>query len=295
MQSGKDGKLRMKNQKGQPKVTLDMDMIYLILIFYIGGLWQTEAVSLTGELGKDVTVTCSHTNAFSKIKYFCKGACNDEDILISSSVGGKDVRGKYSISDEGNSFHVTISHLTEEDSGTYWCGIKRFGPDTYTKVNLTVIKVNVTPTFPKDITVDKLNLPAFLTAVTCMAAMPFVCLFALYLLLTDKCQRSNPPVNRETSSDTKTMMHGVVVTGPERCAVPRCPDRRSLTAPPPDLCSHFTSRHRESVVSYVNVEAPDHICQYQHLDLSRTEDHVYHVLQRNRVHEPLGMKKQINT
>ena len=95
-------------------------------------------MSITGELGKDVKITCSHTNAFYNVKYFCKEACRNEDVLISS--GNKDSNGKYSIRDEGNTFYVTISRLTNDDSGTYWCGIDRVGFDTYNEVILTVKK-----------------------------------------------------------------------------------------------------------------------------------------------------------
>lgn len=101
------------------------------------GLWETEATSVTGVLGEEITINCSHINAFSNVKYFCKGACGNEDILISSR---KKTNERYSIVDKGNTFYVTISHLTEDDSGTYWCGIDRLGLDTHNKVVLKVIE-----------------------------------------------------------------------------------------------------------------------------------------------------------
>ncbi|KAG8015212.1 CMRF35-like molecule 5 [Nibea albiflora] len=104
------------------------------------GLRETEAMSVTGEVGETVTIKCSHANAFSNVKYFCKGACRDEDVLISSRNTKKGSNDKYTIRDEGNTFIVTVSRLTEEDSGTYWCGIERVGVDTYNKVVLTVIQ-----------------------------------------------------------------------------------------------------------------------------------------------------------
>lgn len=102
---------------------------------FCAGLQETEAVSVTGVSGGKITIKCSHVNAFSNVKYFCKGACKDEDVLISSRQKSNE---KYSISDKGNTFYVNISHLTEDDSGTYWCGIDRFGLDTYDEVVLTV-------------------------------------------------------------------------------------------------------------------------------------------------------------
>ena len=104
---------------------------------FVAGLMETEAVSVTGVMGEEVTITCSHTYASSNVKYFCGGACKDEDVLISSRTN--DQNGKYSIQDEGNTFTVTISRLTEDDAGTYWCGIDRVGADTYREVDLTVI------------------------------------------------------------------------------------------------------------------------------------------------------------
>ncbi|XP_026215454.1 polymeric immunoglobulin receptor-like [Anabas testudineus] len=119
------------------------EMIFLILVFFVEGLLETEALSVTGEMGGKVSIKCSHANAFSNIKYFCKGECRSEDVLISSR-DKKDLNSKYVISDEGNKFTVTISHLTKDDSGTYWCGIDRVGLDTYNKVVLTVIKGEMT-------------------------------------------------------------------------------------------------------------------------------------------------------
>ncbi|GLD60847.1 CMRF35-like molecule 8 [Lates japonicus] len=111
--------------------------------------------------------------------------------------------------------------------------------------------------------------------------------------------RSRPRPNRETSSDYETMMPGVG-TEPEPCCTSSAPDCTALP-PPPDLCSHFTSKQRESAVTlglseYVDVDVPGHICQYQHLDLSRLEEHVYHSLQGNSGPKdgPLGVKEQIN-
>uniref|UniRef100_A0A665WAZ1 Immunoglobulin V-set domain-containing protein n=1 Tax=Echeneis naucrates TaxID=173247 RepID=A0A665WAZ1_ECHNA len=42
--------------------------------------------------------------------------------------------------DEGNTFFVTIQRLTQEDAGTYWCGIDRVGADTFIQVVLSVVK-----------------------------------------------------------------------------------------------------------------------------------------------------------
>lgn len=97
-------------------------------------------MSVTGEVGQEIPITCTHANAFSNVKYFCKEACTNEDVLITSRGENKDSQRKYSIEDKGNTFVVTISSLTEDDSGTYWCGIERVGLDTYNQVVLTVIK-----------------------------------------------------------------------------------------------------------------------------------------------------------
>lgn len=112
-------------------------MSFLLSVFY-SGLWKTEGlISIQGDLGKTVRIKCSHSNAFFNVKYFCRGQCGYEDILISSTEK-KDSNHKYNILDEGNTFYVTISSLTVQDAGTFWCGIERIGLDTYNEVVLTV-------------------------------------------------------------------------------------------------------------------------------------------------------------
>uniref|UniRef100_A0AAQ4R904 Ig-like domain-containing protein n=1 Tax=Gasterosteus aculeatus aculeatus TaxID=481459 RepID=A0AAQ4R904_GASAC len=113
-----------------------LDLLVLFAFLILSEVPAAATLSETGMAGKEVTIRCSHSYASTNVKYFCKGACDEEDILVRSSKH-KDSNGKYSIKDEGNTFTVTISGLTEDDSGTYWCGIERVGVDTYNEVVLT--------------------------------------------------------------------------------------------------------------------------------------------------------------
>ncbi|XP_018535299.1 CMRF35-like molecule 1 isoform X3 [Lates calcarifer] len=115
-----------------------MELIFLFLVFLAVGLRGAEAMSLKGEKRGQISITCSHSNAYSNVKYFCRGACYDEDVLISTREKKDHTQRKYSIRDEGNTFYVTIFDLKKDDEGTYWCGIDRVGIDTYNKVVLTV-------------------------------------------------------------------------------------------------------------------------------------------------------------
>ncbi|XP_041838370.1 uncharacterized protein LOC121638016 [Melanotaenia boesemani] len=116
-----------------------MDMIFIFMVFLLEGLCKTDAVSVKGEVGDTIRIKCSHAHASTNIKYFCKGACRNEDILVTSQ-DKKDSNAKYSINDEGNTFYVSISDLKLGDSGTYWCGIERVGIDTYSHIILTVVE-----------------------------------------------------------------------------------------------------------------------------------------------------------
>uniref|UniRef100_A0A3P9MSV8 Ig-like domain-containing protein n=1 Tax=Poecilia reticulata TaxID=8081 RepID=A0A3P9MSV8_POERE len=106
-------------------------------------IFQTEATSVRGTEGGSVKITCSHSYATTNVKYFCKGACGEADVLIKS--GPLQQEGKYSIEDKGNTFYVTISKLEKSDEGVYWCGVERVGVDTYDKVTLTVAEVFFLP------------------------------------------------------------------------------------------------------------------------------------------------------
>lgn len=118
-------------------------MYYIKVFFYSSssaGFWETEANTVTGVLGEDITILCSHHNAFYNYKYFCTASCKHKDILIGSGKKKAESNGKYNISDEGNIFYVTISQLTEDDAGIYWCGVDRIGFDTYVQIDLRVVE-----------------------------------------------------------------------------------------------------------------------------------------------------------
>ncbi|CAL8285648.1 unnamed protein product [Arctogadus glacialis] len=112
----------------------------LPFLFFLSGccMTWTEALTVNGLVGETVRIQCTHTNARSNNKYFCKGECRQQDVLITSETRESE---KYSIEDKGNTFFTTIRNLQLKDTGTYWCGIERFGRDTYVEVHLKVKNV----------------------------------------------------------------------------------------------------------------------------------------------------------
>ncbi|XP_072240567.1 uncharacterized protein [Leuresthes tenuis] len=196
-------------------------------------------------------------------------------------------KGRLSIYDNttGAFFIVKMDSLSSNDSGTYWCGVDVSPlPDLISAIQLSVSQGNETTAFTKDQTVHKFTLQLILIAVSCVAAVVFVCLFTCYLLLAVK-HRSDPRQKRETSSDYETMMPGVK-TEPEfccKCSANDCPESSALPRPPSDLRHSFTSKYRESAISlsfgeYVDVDVTCRMSQYQHLDLSQLDENIYHSL-----------------
>ncbi|CDQ68861.1 unnamed protein product [Oncorhynchus mykiss] len=57
--------------------------------------------------------------------------------------GNSSSNGRYSLKDnrEESVFIVTITNLTLNDAGRYWCGVDKWGKDNYIKVNLEVSRV----------------------------------------------------------------------------------------------------------------------------------------------------------
>ncbi|XP_052402944.1 uncharacterized protein LOC127949531 [Carassius gibelio] len=111
-------------------------------------LWMflSEFNSSAGEISRrgysegNITITCSHSWASTNNKYFCRDPCGKREILVKSHQTSK---GRYTLKDFGNgNFAVNIIDLLESDSGIYWCGVDRVGPDTFQKVKLIVSKAN---------------------------------------------------------------------------------------------------------------------------------------------------------
>ncbi|XP_053713133.1 CMRF35-like molecule 9 [Synchiropus splendidus] len=121
----------------------------MVLVCFLAGVSDVDAyhLRLTGKEGEDITITCSHSNAYSNTKYFCRGECDYEDVLITSK--GPNT-AKYHITDRGDDFDVTIYNLEVKDSGSYTCGVDRVGRDTYNEVHLTVVKKPREKTEPEE-------------------------------------------------------------------------------------------------------------------------------------------------
>ncbi|XP_071394359.1 natural cytotoxicity triggering receptor 2-like isoform X6 [Centroberyx affinis] len=117
--------------------------------------------------GENITVGCSFTWAGNNKKFFCKGECKNENILIETDKD-KDQNGRYSIEDKRTGlFFVTITQLTKSDSGSYRCGVDRLLTHSYKEFDITVTDAPTgstqTSTVCPDTTTDTTDTSAFIT------------------------------------------------------------------------------------------------------------------------------------
>ncbi|XP_032416627.1 uncharacterized protein LOC116718600 isoform X2 [Xiphophorus hellerii] len=95
------------------------------------------------EAGSSVTVACSFKDSGRK-RRFCRGKC--EKVLVETD-GVRAKRGRYSIETSGEVLYVSISALTQSDSGWYRCYLDMaFGRDPYRGFYINVTDVKLTTT-----------------------------------------------------------------------------------------------------------------------------------------------------
>ncbi|XP_029594724.1 CMRF35-like molecule 1 isoform X2 [Salmo trutta] len=132
---------------------------------------ESAVINVKDVVGGQVKITCSYSWAENNEKYFCKRECYHRDRLVQTK-GNKHYleKERYTIEDlRKGVFYVTIKNLRKSDSGTYWCGVRRFGPDTYQEVHLTVTDAPPKPstiTFRPHFSTNLPNLSATLSNIS---------------------------------------------------------------------------------------------------------------------------------
>lgn len=113
-------------------VTGSTDSDYQLLFFSAaqqdGNTGLVNAKIFTGTEGEDLTVRCSFPLSRS-LKFFCKEKCENKNLLIETRDDGAQ-RGRYSVRYEegslsGGTLIVSITQLTNSDTGRYSCGLGR--------------------------------------------------------------------------------------------------------------------------------------------------------------------------
>ncbi|XP_044206475.1 polymeric immunoglobulin receptor-like isoform X3 [Thunnus albacares] len=130
------------------RIKLRMNIHHVLFFCFLSALQDgntglVNAINLfAGAEGGSGLIIC-YLNSSGSTKFFCKGKCKEEDILIKTD----DVTaqsGRYSIKyKDGSSgkriVTVTFTQLTKSDSGRYRCGLGGSSvPDAYTDFDITV-------------------------------------------------------------------------------------------------------------------------------------------------------------
>ncbi|KAK6301001.1 hypothetical protein J4Q44_G00290990 [Coregonus suidteri] len=86
-----------------------------------------KSVTETVYLGGEATISCNYPEDHEdSIKYFCKESKDFKTCVYMIAAYQRTAKaGRFSVSDNRRvkSYSVTISDLTEDDTGTYWCGV----------------------------------------------------------------------------------------------------------------------------------------------------------------------------
>nr|XP_019596022.1 PREDICTED: CMRF35-like molecule 8 [Rhinolophus sinicus] len=127
----------------------------LLLLWVPGSLSLSGPRTVTGTVGGSLSVQCRYEEQFRKhIKYWCDDSCSSltSKKIVETTVPEREVRsGRVSIRDHpaNLTFTVTLDNLTEEDGGTYMCGINiplDLDPLFQVKVSVFPAQMSTSPT-----------------------------------------------------------------------------------------------------------------------------------------------------
>ncbi|XP_044103433.1 protein CD300H-like [Neovison vison] len=119
-----------------------------LLLLQVPGCWSLRGpTSVTGTVGGSVSVQCQYEEKFRGTpKYWCKRPCVWN--MVKTEGADREVRsGHVSIRDHPANliFTVTMENLTEDDAGTYRCGIDSLGFPGYLLDHTFRVVLSVTP------------------------------------------------------------------------------------------------------------------------------------------------------
>ncbi|MEQ2245392.1 hypothetical protein ILYODFUR_027391 [Ilyodon furcidens] len=113
------------------------------------------------EPGSSLTVVCCFGSS-GRTKTFCRGGCREEEVLVQTD-GDRAQRGRYSIEyDAGGVLYVTITQLTQSDSGWYQCKMDvKFWLDSYIDFIVSVTDAVDQSTATTTTTTTTTTMPSF--------------------------------------------------------------------------------------------------------------------------------------
>ncbi|XP_028262511.1 uncharacterized protein LOC114436437 isoform X1 [Parambassis ranga] len=101
-------------------------------------------INIKGSVGQNVTATCLGWNVWlsdvkTNDKYICRSPCTGQKHIIAQAAYKKTKRkDRIEIANSDEGLFVTFFNLQKSESGTYYCGVERYGRDSFIEVNLKV-------------------------------------------------------------------------------------------------------------------------------------------------------------
>ncbi|XP_059193989.1 CMRF35-like molecule 9 [Centropristis striata] len=104
---------------------------------------EVKTLNINGRVGESVEFKCSWLNTWGNVrendKYFCNSPCKEGKHIINKAAFKKTTyKGRIELTNSGESLFVTYKNLQKSDSRTYYCGVDRWGKDSFITVNLKV-------------------------------------------------------------------------------------------------------------------------------------------------------------
>nr|XP_029509232.1 CMRF35-like molecule 3 [Oncorhynchus nerka] len=133
-------------------ILLVLTLKVVLLLAAVWSVCSAELITVEGYEGGKAEIRCPYREEWrSHQKYLCKGDCpvlNKNKVIKTEAGENSASNGRYSLKDnrEESVFIVTITNLTLNDAGRYWCGVDKWGQDYYIKVTLAVSRATPTIT-----------------------------------------------------------------------------------------------------------------------------------------------------